>query len=106
MSDSDKFCRDLGLEVPENFTKVLYELNNKYLKIQIKYMELALNGPKESIVYSKILEAFQNKRALEFYEAFDLMSTTNSFIDCKHTAKNITSNEIFNRCDKCLRSWV
>lgn len=98
------FCRDLGIDQSDSFKKVLSDFNKKMSKNQMKYIKDSLNGSSWNPGYSRYLEAFQNKRASEFCEAFGIGSNVHPQL-CKHLSiKSIGSG--IKKCDKCLKLLI
>jgi hypothetical protein len=113
------FCRDLFYEDPEitlerttkgpsdEFYKNIYNYNYKIIKNQIKYInesiKLSNSNNNNSI---KIIEAYQNKRAMEFCDAFGIEGFSSKLYEnCRHYSKLLDRKGPI-RCEKCLRLFI
>ncbi len=122
-TENSIFCRDFGLdldldidkdknlgheefEFSDEFIKNIYKYNNITLKNQIKYLKFSNSISSEQD--KKVIEAFQNKKANEFCEVFNIFKNSSLIHDCRHYSTR-TSTVIGNnvsQCEKCLRYYI
>jgi 23S rRNA U2552 (ribose-2'-O)-methylase RlmE/FtsJ len=101
------FCRDFGsdfIEPSDSFKIFLKDYNKKLSKNQFKYIKDSLNGSTWTPGYYRTLEAFQNRRASEFCESFDIGSRIH-MQSCKHLKTRHAGSGI-RKCDKCMKLLI
>jgi 23S rRNA U2552 (ribose-2'-O)-methylase RlmE/FtsJ len=99
------FCRDFGFEHPESFKKTMHSHNISIIKNQIKYINNSLSGSQHGPTHARSLEAFQNKRAMEFCEAFELGTYNKLPHICKHFKTRHVGSGV-KKCEKCLKLLI
>lgn len=106
--DENHFCRKFGNDngnLVTDFDSILYDYNKKLLTNQYDYILKTLKTSyNEDDISEKHLEAFQNKKAIEFCNNFDIpILDIDTFSKCKHNKKTKSKILIKNCiiCDKC-----
>lgn len=94
-SFGNQFCRDLGIQMDENFTQKLFHHNNKLLTKQIENIEKVFDN-------ICVLDVIQNKCAIEFCEKFDIIPSTNY----KHHTHYSKDNGLIKLCNKCFNLYA
>jgi len=106
--DSNLYLRDLCIVISESIEKQYFEYNSKIAKNQYLCIGKIINCSYYEDVPEKQLEAFQNKKAIQFCNNFGIqINLSNTEIEsvCKHTKRNkIKIGNLKNSyiCEKCF----
>lgn len=103
------YFRVIGIQIPDNIEKQFFDYNNNLIKNQITYIEKTINcNYNEDEIPEKQLEAFQNRKAIDFCTFFGIslnLSESELSSVCKHTTKKKIHVPILKNCmvcEKCL----
>jgi 23S rRNA U2552 (ribose-2'-O)-methylase RlmE/FtsJ len=105
----DLYCRDLGIDIPDQVKKQFFNYNQRLIDNQYNYIEKTIKcSYNEEEIPEKQLEAFQNKKALDFCVNFGItvnLADSELTTICKHLKKKkipvgMLKNSMV--CEKCF----
>jgi len=106
---NDLYCRDLGIDIPDQIKKQFFNYNQRLIDNQYNYIEKTIKcSYNEEDIPEKIYEGFQNKKALEFCNNFGItvnLSDSELTTVCKHIKKKKIKVGCLNNCMICEKCF-